>query len=342
MYSAVQKRITDLLEVGQNKDTASQLVDGLLIVFISLNVVAVVLESVNFLRETYYEPLLWFEYLSVGVFTIEYVLRVWSIPRSREEKFRNPITGRLRYMVTFMALVDLIAILPFFLGYFLSVDLRFLRAVRVIRILKISRYSSTLSMILNVFKEESHAFVAAFFLLFVLLILTSSGIYLIEGKIQPEAFGSIPAAMWWAMATLTTVGYGDVTPITPLGKLFGGCITIIGIGTVALPAGILASGFSEQLRRNRAAFSEEVSEALEDGVVSADEQIQLETMRETLGLSSEEADLILRNRVRHQQEHLETVEEDFVACPHCLLPVPIPGISPSACPDSSYSDQAPQ
>lgn len=298
----LQTRIADLLEVGPVENAASQLVDGLLILLISLNVVAIVLESVDSIGVAYAEQFMWFEYFSVTAFSLEYLARVWSIPSSQQKRFQRPVAGRLRYMMTFGAIVDLVAIAPFFLSVFFNIDLRFLRVVRVIRILKISRYSSTLSMILEVFKEERHAFAAAFFLLLVLLVLTSSGIYLIEGEIQPEVFGSIPASMWWAMATLTTVGYGDVTPITPLGKLFGGCITIISIGTVALPAGILASGFTDQLRRAREIYNQEVAIALEDGEVTVDESRLLEARRESLGLTSEDAELIYRTFLRHQHE----------------------------------------
>jgi len=318
MHSHIQKRIALLLEAGDGTDRASRLVDGVLITLISLNVAAIILESVESIRLQHASTLEAFEYFSVAVFSLEYVLRTWSITCTSNPQFQHPFFGRLRYMFTFGALVDLIAILPFYLGFFFSLDLRFLRALRIIRILKISRYSETLSMILNVFKDEGQAFVAAFFLLFVLLILTSSGIYLIEGEVQPEAFGSIPAAMWWAMATLTTVGYGDVTPITPIGKLFGGCITIISIGTVALPAGILASGFTDQLRRNRETYNEEMAEALEDGFLTTHESDHLDEMREFLGLSEEDATLIYKASFRQHQEfeHLG-LSADHPVCPQC-------------------------
>ena len=142
--------------------------------------------------------------------------------------------------------------------FFMSIDLRFLRVIRLLRIFKLTRYSGAMNLVLSVFKEEASAFFAAFFVLLMLLILASSGIYLLEHEVQPDNFGTIPDAMWWAMATLTTVGYGDVVPITPIGKLFGGFITIIGMGMVALPAGILASGFADQVHRRRTEYTEQI------------------------------------------------------------------------------------
>jgi len=143
------------------------------------------------------------------------------------------------------------------------------------------------------------------------MVIASSGIYLIEHQVQPDKFGSIPQAMWWAMATLTTVGYGDVTPITPLGKFFGGTITVISMAMVALPAGILASSFSEQLRKRRDTFSAKVIEAFADGVLSTKELNELEKLRKTLGLERQDAEalfnLILKQRT----------PKELKTCPHC-------------------------
>jgi voltage-gated potassium channel len=211
-----------------------------------------------------------------------------------------------------MALIDLLAILPFYLTLSLSVDLRFLRVVRLLRIFKLTRYSSAMTVLLSVLREESSSLFAALFVLLVLLMLASSGIYLIEHEIQPDAFGSIPDSMWWAMATLTTVGYGDVTPITPLGKFFGGCITVIGMGMVALPAGILASAFSDYIHRSRREYKSKLSQYLRDGDVSEEEKEELEELRNNLGLSPEDAQLIFTAATRHVKRQ--------IICPHCEQP----------------------
>jgi len=308
--ASARQRIARLLDISVHGDYLSRVVDLCLIGLISLNVGAIILESVPWIGVRYAAELYVFEVFSVAVFSVEYVLRLWSAPDLECGRFRGQFRGRLKYMFSPAALIDLLAILPFYLGIFFSLDLRFLRVVRLFRIFKLTRYSSTMGLILNVFREEASAFVGAFFLLFVLLILTASGIHLIENDVQPEVFGSIPAAMWWAMATLTTVGYGDVTPITPVGKLFGGCITVISIGMVALPAGILASGFSEQLRQRREQFSDRLDTAWEDGVVTSDEQRELEGLRQELGIDRHDAAQLLKaSRRRFGDQPFE--------CPHC-------------------------
>ena len=246
-----RKRIAELLEARRPDDRWGRWVDWFLTVLIGLNVAAVILESVPEWEAQYGNFFLLFELISVTIFTLEYVLRVWSCLDRQDIPDKRPILGRLRYMTTPYALIDLIAILPSFLVLFVTLDLRFLRVIRLIRLFKFTRYSVTMQALLDALRAEASSLGAAFFLMFVLFVLASSGIYLIEHKVQPEDFGSIPAAMWWAMATLTTVGYGDVIPTTAWGKFFGGCITIIGVGMVALPAGIIASGFSDHLQQRR-------------------------------------------------------------------------------------------
>ena len=288
----------------------SRIVDIALILLISCNVLAIVLESMGWFAAKYQSQLVIFEIFSVVVFTIEYLLRIWSSVELVGFANQSPIKARLKYMLTPLALIDLIAILPFYLTFFVAVDLRFLRVVRLLRIFKLTRYSGAMSLVLDVFKEESGAFIASFFVLIIMLVLTSSGIYLLEHQHQPEAFGSIPAAMWWAMATLTTVGYGDVVPITSMGKLFGGLITMIGMGMVALPAGILASGFADQMRRRRHQYSESLERVLEDGVITETEEADLDELRETLGLSEEEVEELTKGYLQKYQKSLRQ-------CPHC-------------------------
>jgi voltage-gated potassium channel len=224
-------------------------VDIGLMTLISLNVLAVILQSVPTLDARFHEYFQAFEIFSVAIFTLEFALRLWVCIERPEYGRRGPMMGRMRYSLTPMALIDLFAILPFYLSALGGLDLRFLRVVRLIRLLKLARYSIAMQALLDALRAEADKLAAGFVLLFVLFVLAASGIHLLERDVQPEAFGSIPDAMWWAMATLTTVGYGDVVPITPWGRVFGGCITLIGVGMVALPAGIIASGFSERLRQ---------------------------------------------------------------------------------------------
>ena len=325
----LKNRVAECLETGTSGDVASRAVDIFLIALIALNVAAIILESVPAIAGPYGGLLYQLELFSVVVFTLEYILRIWSAPALAQPRFKHPVLGRVRFAATPFAIIDLLAILPFYLSFLLGMDLRFLRVVRLVRVFKLTRYSTTMQLILNIFRAEASTFAAAFALMLILLVLASSGIYLLEKDVQPEIFGSIPAAMWWAMATLTTVGYGDAIPITPLGKFFGGGITLIGVGMVALPAGILASSFSEQLRLHRQQWQDQLATAMEDGLVDRSEMQQLEALRQRLGMSETETNLLFRAFLR---EH----GSDRAVCPHCnasLTGQPLPEAVTSAGPE---------
>lgn len=239
------------MEVAAPGDRASRLFDLSLMILIILNVVAVILETVEDLFSAYDPLFRAFDLFSVAVFSIEYLLRVWSC--TADERYASPVRGRLRYMRTPLAVIDLVAILPFYLPL-VFVDLRFVRAIRLFRLFrlfKMARYSEsmrTLGRVLTLKKEE---LLVSLFTLLILLVFSSSMVYYVEHEAQPEEFSSIPAAMWWGVVTLTTVGYGDVYPITPVGKFIGALVILVGIGMFALPAGILASGFVEEVHNRR-------------------------------------------------------------------------------------------
>jgi voltage-gated potassium channel len=223
------------------------------------------------------------------VFTIEYAARVWCSVERDDGRYRHPVRGRLRYVLSPLALIDLLAILPFYLTQLLPVDLRFMRVFRLLVIFKLTRYHSSMILLGRVLRSEAGPISAALFILVTLLIAASSFVYLAERDAQPEVFASVPDAMWWAIVTMTTVGYGDMVPVTPLGKFVGGVIAIIGVGMVALPAGMLASGFSEQLHQRRREFESEVNRVLRDGVISTAEGARLREIRDRLGLPDEAA-----------------------------------------------------
>jgi voltage-gated potassium channel len=220
---------------------------------ILVNVLAVIVETVEPIRERWAFEFVAFEAFSVAVFTVEYLLRLWTC--TLDPRFEGPLRGRLRFFLSPMALIDLLAIVPAYFGdSFL--DLRYarvLRLVRMLRALKLARYSRSVQTLSNVFRERRADLVLTTVLLLVLLVVSASTMYFAEHAAQPRTFSSIPAAMWWAVVTLTTVGYGDVYPITPLGKVLGAVIALLGIGLFALPAGILASGFADELQRARKA-----------------------------------------------------------------------------------------
>ena len=245
----LKSRVYRLLEGPLSEGPAVKAVNGFIICLIALNVLAVILESMAPLARRYAEVFWYFEVFSVAVFTVEYALRLWTCTEDERRLYARPFAGRLRYALTPMALVDILAIAPFYLAVFFTLDLRFLRVFRLLRVLKLTRYSPAMGVLGAVVYNERRTLVAAFVVMVVMLVFASSLMHVIEGASQPDAFGSIPAAMWWGMATLTTVGYGDVTPVTPLGRVLGGVIAVLGIGAFALPAGILASGFAEEIKR---------------------------------------------------------------------------------------------
>ena len=226
--------------------------DKLIIALIFLNVIAVILSTVERIERIYSKPLYYFEVFSIAVFTIEYLLRLWSC--TENPKYKDPIRGRIKLILSPLALVDLLSILPFYLPMLIAVDLRFLRAIRLIRIFrlfKMGRYSESLRTIGNVFRKKRGELLVTLFIIFILLIVSASMLYYAERDAQPDKFSSIPASMWWSVVTLTTVGYGDVFPVTSLGKFFGSIISFLGIGLFALPTGILGAGFLEELKSKK-------------------------------------------------------------------------------------------
>ena len=317
-----RKRMAEVLENEQSLDGQGRVLNLLLIVLIALNVVAIFLESVDSIYQEYQRLFMFFELFSVGIFTIEYFARVWSSIDLDSAKDRSPMMGRIKYMLTPLALVDMIAILPFYLSLYLSIDLRFLRVLRLLRLLKLARYSPALGALLDVVRKEADALIAAIIVLLMMLVLASAGIYLLENDLQPETFGSMPDSMWWAIVTLTTVGYGDVVPVTPLGKLFSGMVGLIGVGMIALPAAILASGFAQNIQARKQKYNQVIRTFLKDGVIDAEERRQLETLREELGLDTQESMQVLHSVI---QDIRHTTPAGPTECPHCGKKLGSPG-----------------
>ena len=315
----LRRSVFHALEIANDEVGISKFVDFFLIALITASVVAVILESIPSFDAKYDGALFVFEAITVAIFSVEYLLRIWSAVEHDSASGKTPMQARLRYLVSFHAVIDLVAILPFYLlifGTFGNVDLRFIRAVRLLRVLKLTRYSAAMNMVFITFRENGRALSASFLILVTIMLLAASGMYYFERQSQPVAFGSIPAAMWWAFATLTTVGYGDVTPITVGGKIFGALITVVGIGMVALPTSILASGYSQQLKISASRYKEKADEALDDGILSDEEIEDLEALRVDLGLGKHTASQILDSeRVRR------ALQQDSEFCPHCKQPV---------------------
>jgi len=246
----IKKRLFEILEAEPADDDSVNRVVGLFfIVLILLNVLTVVLETVETVYTAHKIFFGGFEVFSVVVFSVEYVLRLWTC--TLDPRFNPPILGRLRYALTPMAVIDLLAILPFYLPMLIPLDLRMIRMLRLFRLLrlfKMERYSGASRVLVEVFKEKKEELLLVAGFVVMMLVFSSSLMYFIENAAQPQIFSSIPATMWWSVATLTTVGYGDMLPVTPLGRLLGALIALLGIGLFALPAGILASGFAEKVQ----------------------------------------------------------------------------------------------
>ncbi len=247
--STWRRRIFEIIEIGQGDSRASRIFDGFIVGLIILNVGAFVAETVPNLSAAHGPYFKAFEIFSVACFSIEYGLRLWTAVEVPFLKRLAPWKARLKLALRPALLIDLAAILPFFLGMLFTIDLRALRALRLLRFFKLSRYSPALHTLLRVLANERRALIGAGLLLLTVVLLASTGMYYIEGKVQPDRFGSVPDAAWWAIATLTTVGYGDVAPITPLGKFFGSFVMVTGLCILALPVAIISAGFAQELGR---------------------------------------------------------------------------------------------
>ena len=248
----IRHRVYEVLEGGLGEDRLAHWVNLALIILIVLNVIAFAVETLPGIGQRYGAYFEAFNVISVAIFTVEYVLRIWSAVEIPVFHGERPWKARLHYACNPLLIVDLLAILPFYLSFLVTIDLRVLRVLRLLRFLKILRYSAALQSLGRVFVNEQRALLGALLIMCSLILFAATGMYFIERHAQPEAFGSVPESVWWAIATLTTVGYGDVVPITALGQMFGALIMIFGLGMFALPIAIMAAGFSQE--SNRRAF----------------------------------------------------------------------------------------
>ncbi len=296
----------------------AKLLNRSLLVLVAVNIIVVVVESEHSIYKAHAALFDWFEMVSVGVFTLEYLVRAWICVESDQVHFQHPLGGRLRYLRSPMAMVDLMAILPFYLSFIVGgADWRVLRSLRLLRLLKLTRYSHSLGLLLAILRQEAETLVSALFILCMLILVSATGIYLVEGHAHPDEFGSIPRALWWSVVTVATVGYGDVVPVTIVGRVFSGVIIVSGITVAALPAAILASGMINELKRRREKFRAELIHAMENGRLDFGGLRYLEKMRVQIGISRAEAKLVF-DEVK-QETRLQT----YVNCPHCAQAIVI-------------------
>jgi voltage-gated potassium channel len=247
-----RRRLAVIFEDEEPRDAVTRVFNLALALLIVANVAGVVLESVESLHDRFASAFDGFEAAATAVFATEYVLRAWAcVDFVHDARYRDPLWGRLRYLRSFFALVDLLSVLPALLGFFGAADLRVLRLLRLLRMFKLVRHSTTFGLLFAVLREEAQSISALLFVLLLTVTVAGSLMFMIEGPEQPAVFTSIPVAMWWAIETLTTVGYGDIVPITAAGRMLGGVVSIVGIGTLALFSGLITVGFLDQLRMYR-------------------------------------------------------------------------------------------
>lgn len=295
-YREVQNRLNQILERADVGDRVSRSIDLFLTALVIINIISITLESVPRFYVAYKLLFTWIEIISVGIFTIEYLCRVWVAPSKvpGPYSFAVAFKARAKYMLSFSGLVDLLSILPFYLrAFFPYLDLRILRALRLLRILKLSHYNSAMEDLFEAINEEKRSFYAASYLFAILFILSSTLMYFAEYRTHPTGFQSIPDSMYWALITLTTVGYGDITPITVAGKIIAVGSAILGVIVVALVTGIVASSFNSQMERRNIIFEDQVRKALLDGILDHTEKADLESLRKEFGMTKRRADALI-------------------------------------------------
>ena len=287
-----RQKVFSLLNPTPTSGELHHIIDHVIVISVLLSVVSIILETVSWIHAPFQKEFYAIELFTVAVFSVEYIGRVYSC--CEEPKYQEPILGRLKYMFTIGALIDFVAVAPFFVGlaFHETFDLRFLRVFRLSRLLKLTRYTGTLNTMYKAIYRERRVLFAAAFMMVLLVILTASLGFEFEHAAQPDKFDTIPDAMYWAVITLASVGYGDLTPITPLGKAMTVVISLIGIGIFAIPAGLMASAFTDQLRIDREAFENEFRDAIAKGRLSPSDRLALEAEAERLHLSMEDVDRI--------------------------------------------------
>jgi voltage-gated potassium channel len=246
---ALRRRIYDVLEHGPIGERRMRIVSRLLILLIVINLVAVTLESVPDYEHAYAREFLFIEALSLLVFTAEYLLRVWVAVEHAPYRKLTPARARLKFITSASGIIDLISVLPFWFGFFVPSELRVILIFRIVRFLKLARYSPAIRSLLDALYSERRALFGCVVILVGTALIAASLMHLAERGVQPEKLGTIPDAMWWAIVTLGTIGYGDVVPVTALGKVIASVTIFFGLIMIALPVGIIATAFSDQIHR---------------------------------------------------------------------------------------------
>jgi len=304
--NSLRKAVNSLFDQSLPPTPASRIVNGIVVTMIIVSIASLVLDSVDDIHVHYGAFLVGIERSATGVFVIEYILRVWSSVDRSSGRYRHPIRGRLRYMIRPVAIIDLLSVLPAFLGNY---DLRVLRLLRLLRMLKLTRHSTAFNMLWAVLRKEAGTIGAVLSVVAMFTVASGSIMFMLENAAQPKVFSSIPAAMWWSIITITTVGYGDMVPHTVAGKIVGAIVAVFGIGTVGLFSGVLTASFMEQLRLRREQSRRAIAAGLHSGRLTARQIEEIDKIGQQLGLEEAEIEDLIENMIDRRIRPS--------ACPHC-------------------------
>jgi voltage-gated potassium channel Kch len=280
--------------------------DTFIVIWVIVSVLAVILESVHGIHYLLNLEFIILDAIAVGIFTLEYCLRMYCCVE--EPGYKRAVTGRLKMAKSTSSIIDILAIAPFFLEVFLHhlIDLRFMRVFRLLRLLKLSRYTGATQSLSKVIAREWPVMAASTFIMLLLVVMTASLGFLFEHEAQPDKFENIPQAIYWAVITLASVGYGDISPVTPAGRAMTIVLSLIGIGIFAIPAAILSSAFTDQLKRDRESLVNTIYEMLADGHLDEKEIEYIRTESKRLHLSDEEIRLLI-DKANRERELMEDV-----------------------------------
>jgi hypothetical protein len=297
-----RQRIHALVFDSPYGGTMQSIFDSFIGLWVMISVLAVILESVQSISYVINIEFVILDAVAVGIFSIEYCMRIYACVE--EPGFKNALVGRLKQATTASTMIDLLAILPFFLEVFLThvFDLRFLRVFRLARLLKLTRHSDATGILVKVLAREWPVMSASAFIMLLLIVLAASLGYLFEHEAQPDKFENIPTAIYWAVITLASVGYGDISPVTPVGRTMTIVLALVGIGIFAIPAALLSSAFSDQLVKERDALKNELMKMLKDGNLDDDEIMKIREEAKRLHLTIEEINTILETLVKQKEE----------------------------------------
>ena len=292
MTTGIKNTLMEILD-GSPKHTASRYVEWIITFVVLVNCSAVILDSVPEIHAEFKDFFHELEFWSVMFFTVEYIARVWSLGAKYNRDHGGSWKGRFEYMFSPFGLVDFFATMPHYLHmFFPTLDLRILRVLRLLRILKLSKYNTALQDLFHAVYSERQAFGSAVFLLTIATIVSASLMHFAEGHQQPEFFGTIPHSIYWAIVTITS-GYGNVEPVTKAGESIALITGFLGVCMAAIMTGIVASAFSNQVARKKAAFEAQLREVFSDGNMSEDEKASLKRLQAHYRLTDEQVEAMM-------------------------------------------------